>query len=149
VRQQAQQEKEQAQQVGAGGAPAAEVRARAEHLKKQRDLILAKRKKERESDASATAVPVAPTSSGASNQPAPASVMGHRAAGFSSNADPNTQARAALSQNLASAMKSSLLGEDAATLDLQSRVDNHQRKMDLELTKQHLKQEAEEFSKNF
>jgi len=125
---------------GAHGASAAEVRARAEHLKKQRDLILAKRKKEREA-----ALPLAqqqqPPPQAA--EPAPPAVSGHRAAGYSSQpVAPVAAERAALSRNLAFAMKSSLLGEDSATLDLQYRIDSHQRKVDLELTKQQLRDEG-------
>jgi len=125
-------------QGGAHGASAAEVRARAEHLKKQRDLILAKRKKEREA-----ALPLAQQQQPqpqAAEQAPPAEHGAHRAAGYSSQ--PVAAERAALSRNLASAMKSSLLGEDSATLDLQYRIDSHQRKVDLELTKQQLRDEG-------
>ena len=40
-------------------------------------------------------------------------------------------------------MKASLLGEDATTLDLHQRIEHHQRKIDLELTKAQLRAEVD------
>ena len=51
--------------------------------------------------------------------------------------------RARLSVALASSMKASLLGEDATTLELQHRIEQHTKKIDLELTKAQLRAEVE------
>ena len=51
-------------------------------------------------------------------------------------------ARQSLSRSLATSMKASLLGEDAQTLDLQNRIDNNMKKIDLELTKAQLRAES-------
>ena len=135
----------------------AEMRARAEHLRKQRDLILAKRKAEREGALGkpsdwVSAAPSAPA------EPSPAQTSGSalnltlRAAGYSSAADGKgglpegvDSNRAALSRALASSMKASLIGGDASTLELQQRIDSHQRKADLERIKEQLKADASDF----
>ena len=135
----------------------AEMRARAEHLRKQRDLILAKRKADREGALGKPSdwVSAAP---GAAAEPAPAQTSGSalnltlRAAGYSSAADGKgglpegvDSNRAALSRALASSMKASLVGGDASTLELQQRIDTHQRKADLERIKEQLKADAKDF----
>ena len=137
-------QQQQVQSMGEGSASASEMRARAEHLKKQRDLIVAQRKKARDAEAAAhvTQPPVARA------PPAvPPSSALKQGAGFSSGGGgppPVADAhRARLSVALASSMKASLLGEDAATLDLQNRVDAHEKKLDLEHAKAQLRAEAQ------
>ena len=132
-----------------GGASQAEMRARTEHLKKQRDIILAQRKKARDAAAAtATARPPPqppPTQNeAASGSPAQQQEIGaHRAAGYSSGELMADAQRARLSVALASSMKASLLGEDATTLELQHRIEQHTKKIDLELTKAQLRAEVE------
>jgi hypothetical protein len=94
----------------------------------------------------------------AAAEPAPAQTSGSalnltlRAAGYSSAADGKgglpegvDSNRAALSRALASSMKASLVGGDASTLELQQRIDTHQRKADLERIKEQLKADAKDF----
>ena len=67
-------------------------------------------------------------------------------AGYSSGAAAGTAAdaqRAKLSVALASSMKASLLGEDSTTLELHERIESHQKRIDLELTKAQLRAEVE------
>ena len=126
-----------------GGASAAEMRARAEHLKRQRDLILAQRKKAREAEANNAQAQMEPPMAPPRAEPVQPSSALHRGAGFSSGEPVADAHRARLSVALASSMKASLLGEDAATLDLHHRVEAHQKKVDLELTKAQLRAEVE------
>ena len=126
-----------------GGASAAEMRARAEHLKRQRDLILAQRKKAREAEAANAQAQMEPPMAPPRAEPVQPSSALHRGAGFSSGEPVADAHRARLSVALASSMKASLLGEDAATLDLHHRVEAHQKKVDLELTKAQLRAEVE------
>jgi hypothetical protein len=140
---QKQAEHEQAQ---SSAASAAEVRARAEHLKKQRDLILAQRKKQRDADFAAAPPqrpPPPPPGVAAAAPPVPGSSDMHRGAGYTGGEPTADAHRARLSVALASSMKSSLLGEDATTLDLQHRIDQHHKKVDLEATKAQLRAEVE------
>jgi len=134
-------------------ARAAEVRARAEHLKKQRDLLVAKRKKEREEGFIGTGQldPNGQLPAPAA-RPAPAALPPQselkRGAGFSSGSDENVppsdaDGRAMLTRSLASNMKASLLGEDAQSLELQQRIETHQRKADFENTKAQLMAEMD------
>jgi len=125
------------------GVNAAEVRARAEHLKKQRDLILAKRKKQREADSAAAAPPPPPPAGAGAKAPMPPSSTLSAGAGYSSGEPMADAQRARLSVALASSMKASLLGEDGASIDLHQRIENHHRKIDLEMTKAQLRAEAE------
>ena len=126
-----------------GQASAAEMRARAEHLKRQRDLILAQRKKAREAEAVNSRPAAAQPEPQRAPEPVQPSSALHRGAGFSSGEPVADAHRARLSVALASSMKASLLGEDAATLDLHHRVEAHQKKVDLELTKAQLRAEVE------
>lgn len=118
---------------------AAEVRARAEHMKQQRDLILAKRKKQYEVSGAATATePAAPT------PPAPAQAL-RRGAGYSSAAAAppvGMSDQQLLSRSLASNMKASLLGGNAAD-GLGASIAAAERRADLEATKNMLRAERD------
>jgi len=138
----AQREQEKVAAPVAQTASAEEVRKRAEHLKKQRDLIINQRKKQRDA-ASAASAAAAPPPAAPAAPPPPANGAMHRGAGFSSG-DPTSDAhRARLSVALASSMKASLLGSDATSVDLEHKMEQHHRKIDLEMTKAQLRAEAE------
>ena len=132
-----------------GGASQAEMRARTEHLKKQRDIILAQRKKARDAAAATATARPPPQPPPTQNEAASGSsaqqqeIGAHRAAGYSSGELMADAQRARLSVALASSMKASLLGEDATTLELQHRIEQHTKKIDLELTKAQLRAEVE------
>lgn len=114
----------------------AEMAARAEHLKKQRDLIVAQKRRQREQDVLASRDP-APE--GASAVIPPTSNM-TEAAGYSEGAAGH---RALLSRALASSLKASLRGGDGESLQLQQRIEAHDRRLDLEATKAELRAEAD------
>ncbi|KAL1496094.1 hypothetical protein AB1Y20_014720 [Prymnesium parvum] len=115
---------------------AAEVRARAEHLRKQRDILLAKRKKEREEHFKNEPA-AAPSESAEARSMPPQSEL-KKAAGYT-----ELDHRASLSRALAANMKASLLGDDVATMELQQRIEQHQRKAEFAQTKADLLAEAE------
>lgn len=68
-----------------------------------------------------------------------------RSAGYSAPEpmDSAAASRANLARSLAGAMKTSLLGVDENTLQLQERIDQHQRSVDFENTKRKILEEVE------